>query len=410
MSLRSSTGLFTILVLLLVTYAFAKFQGGFISWFIFYTYAPVAFLAVLQYFFGLSGVTVEREVSRERCVAGEALQVSLIVHNPYRLPLVYLVLADHLPAQLKARTSVKEIMVFPWFKRMFKVTYRIDELPRGRYQWQRVELKTGDWFGFVKCTKQVEARQTVVVYPRYQEIFSWPVVNDRNTGLGRARHVKKSEEMASVIGTREYVPGDRLARIHWKASAKSGGLKTKEFEHKLRRDVMLFLDREKQAYGDEEHPLFEWAISLTATLVRYTLKHHFACGLVSYGKTQTVLPLERAGEQLYRIFDHLAHIKADAAYPFIKTVLREVAHLPQGTTVVIVSPVLNKKMTMMLADLAYRKIQAEFFWIKGGREMTSAEKDALSVLNREGIPVYPITSPLFPSHLSRSELNASLVQ
>ncbi|EGL83003.1 protein of unknown function DUF58 [Caldalkalibacillus thermarum TA2.A1] len=410
MSSPPSRGLFTILVLLFATYVFGKFQGGFVSWFIFYAYLPVAAVSLFQYFFGLSGVTVTRKVDKTRCVAGEALEVTLVIHNPYRLPLVYLVLKDHLPAKLKARTSGPELVVHPWFKRAFKVTYQIENLPRGSYQWQRLELLTGNWFGLISCSKTVEEKQTLLVYPRYQEIVSWSFGNDLHSGMVRAARVKKSEETASVIGARDYAPGDRLARIHWKASAKSAGLKTKEFEHQVSHDVMLFLDRERQAYGDAEHPLFEMAVSLAASLARYALKHRFSCGLVSYGQTPVVLPPRRESEQLYRIFEHLAHVKADATYAFGNTVLREVVHLPRGTTAVMLSPVLNKQMVMLLADLSYRKMKAAFFWIKGGREATPAEHQHLLLLHKVGIPVYTIASASFPSRLSRSEIDASFAQ
>lgn len=403
----TSFGVFTILVLIIVAFVFAQFQGGFVSWFLFYFFLPIGLFSLLQYFFVFKGMSINRKVSRRTCTAGDSIEVTFEIHNPYRFPLFYLVIKDDLPSRLKMGAKGYETVIYPWFKQVFTFTYEINDIPRGVYDWDEITLQTGDIFGFIKREKQYDQYERILVYPQYQEIVNWQTYNEKNIGMAYTKNFHQAEDVTSVMGARDYVPGDRLSRIHWKASAKSLGLKTKEFEHQVTNDFMFFLDREKRAYGDIEHPLFEKAVSLTASLARFALKRKFSAGLVSYGKEKHRINLNRNEEQLFRIFEHLAHVQADATFSFVKTVLKEVVYLPVGTTVVIISPRLTEKMALMMGELSYRKIKVEFFWIKAHRETSEEEKRYMGLLEQEQIAYYIVSGKNFSQVLQGGDNHVS---
>ena len=399
---RSTRGLVTLLLLLVCTFCFAMFQGGFVSWFIFYAYLPVALLALIQIVFVLGGVTVKRELGQTHGQAGEVLEITLTVHNPYRLPLVYLTITDHLPEELiHGQDRVKRV-VYPWFRRQLSVSYSIGPLKRGFYQWEKLVLATGDLFGLVKSLKEVTARQSLSVYPRYQRIERWETIGGKGWGQLVVQRYNQGEETPYVIGIRDYVAGDRMAQIHWKASARSSGLKSKEYERQTAHDVMLFLNQERRAYGAERDPLFERAVSLCASLAHYALSHRFHCGLYSAGHTTTVIPLKQGDSHLKRIFNHLVHVKADGRLPFAQGVARGVPHLPPGTHVVLITPVLDRSLFQLMVDLKYRQMRAELFLVKRKRP-TKEEEAFLTQLNRLNHPFYLIDSDRFPSRLARRE-------
>jgi hypothetical protein len=114
----------------------------------------------------------------------------------------------------------------------------------------------------------------------------------------------------------------------------------------------------------------------------------------------TVIPLKQGGEQKQRIFEHLVHVKADASYPFAQTVVEEAVHLPPGTTLVLITPVLNHQLLKVMVDLAYRRIQVQLFLIKD-KEPSKEEETLLASLPRKGIHYYTVTSDRFPARLVR---------
>lgn len=52
------------------SYIFAKFQGGFVSWFIFYMLLPFVLYSILLYFYPLRDFTVKRKISAEQLTRG----------------------------------------------------------------------------------------------------------------------------------------------------------------------------------------------------------------------------------------------------------------------------------------------------------------------------------------------------
>lgn len=398
----SLRGLVTLLILLVCTFCFAMFQGGFVSWFIFYAYLPVALLALLKILLGLKGVTVTRKLGQTHCQAGEVLEVVLTIHNPYRLPLVYLSVTDFLPPGLTQGEDRVERVVYPWFRREISLTYSIGPVKRGYYQWEKTLLATGDWFGLAKSFKEENVRQRLSVYPRYQKIEHWESIGGQGWGQRATQRINQGEETPFVVGVRDYVSGDRMTQIHWKASARSTGLKSKEFERQTARDVMLFLNQEKGAYGSEQDPLFERAVSLCASLAHYTLGRHFRCGLFSAGRKTTVLPLKQGESHLQRIFNHLVHVQADGMLPFVQGVAQGVPHLPPGTCVVLISPVLDPPLFQLMVDLGYRQVRTELFLVKD-KQPAKEEEALLTRLFRFNFPAYILASDVLPSRLGRRE-------
>ena len=58
------------------------------------------------------------------------------------------------------------------------------------------------------------------------------------------------EDVTSIKELRDYRPGDRLQRVHWKLSTKQEGLLVKEFERELDRTVSLLVEIKKDGVSN----------------------------------------------------------------------------------------------------------------------------------------------------------------
>jgi uncharacterized protein (DUF58 family) len=367
------------------------FQGGFVSWFLFYSFLPLAIYSLLLFFLGFNSLDVKRRVEHTRITAGQSLKVEIECKRRIPFPLIYIIIKDQRKNSVEKAPVHNKAILYPLFSTNVTVVYELVNMPRGVFYWDEITLQIGDPFGLMKREKKITVHSEVVVYPKYKELQLWKTVNERNMGTDLTVH-RHSEDVTSVMGIRDYAPGDRLSRIHWKASARTNSLKTKEYEHQVTNDFMFFLDREGLASatdtkGTVEGPnsLFERAVSLTASLAKFALAHRFSVGLVSYGRIATRLSLSREEEQLFRIFEHLARVEADAEISFAKLVMKEIVYLPIGTTAVIICPRLTKEIAMMLGDLTHRKIKVELFWVKENKELSDEEKQYIDLI--EGLQV-----------------------
>lgn len=358
-------GFITIFTLLVLSYVFAMFQGGFVSWFLFYMMLCLTVYSIFVALFSFLGLKAERVLEKQSITAGDELQVTFHFHRTFPFPLGFVQVKEIIDSPLLEEKLTLSAFVYPWFKRKFTLTYKISDLPRGLYRWDEITLQTGDPFGFIKREKKLKQRDELIVYPFFQALLQWKSSHGKNIGMYSVAN-RQADDVTSVAGVRHYVPGDKLSRIHWKASAKGEQLKTKEFEQQASNDYLFFLDRELMSYEPDVARNFEQAVSLVASLSRFALIQRSSCGLISLEEegSMTRIPLGKGQEQLYQFFAYLAEVRPNISIPFSAAILQETVYLPLGATLVIVTGRLDEQLLQALTELSYRKVSIECFFVK----------------------------------------------
>ena len=204
--------------LILLTFLYAMFQGGFVSWFLFYSFLPFALYCLALSFYSLNELEVTRVIPKSDYNAGEPLKVVVNVRRASSFPLFYCLITDDLADSIKAANQQRALLL-PGFSKNFSFEYTIDELPRGEHFFHSFTLRTGDPLGLFEKEKTLPTESKIIVYPAYTELLYRPFENQYDQGLTASRErVQRDTSMA--IGVREYQPGDRFSWINWKASAK----------------------------------------------------------------------------------------------------------------------------------------------------------------------------------------------
>ena len=68
-------------LLFLITFSYAMFQGGFVSWFLFYSFLPFAIYSLLLLFYPLTGMKMTRSISHTELTDGQELTVTIHVER-----------------------------------------------------------------------------------------------------------------------------------------------------------------------------------------------------------------------------------------------------------------------------------------------------------------------------------------
>jgi len=219
-----------------------------------------------------------------RVVGEDARQHAQILTRPVYFP--------HIPRQQTARQKVE--LAFP---------------RRGVYRQEAFGIRTKFPFGFLQKTRKVDSKMEVVVYPRvapteeFYEIL--PLVSGELESFIRGR----GHDLYSI---REYQPTDSARFVDWKASAKTGALKVREFAREDERRVMLVLDPSRNWRAAERDDKFERAVTLCACLAW----HFYEIDSVMEFRTAgLVTPMAPAGEIVYDVLRHLAFAQPQAAEP-----------------------------------------------------------------------------------------------
>lgn len=121
-------------------------------------------------------------------------------------------------------------------------------------------------FGLLKKGKIVSNPGSFLVLPEIKESFEIPenegeAANEKNEKTREMQETGSGFELRSL---RDFVPGDSIRNIHWKSSAKSGQLRTKEFYKEVDSGSVVFIDNFFEEHYSED---FEKILSAAASLL-----------------------------------------------------------------------------------------------------------------------------------------------
>ncbi len=188
---------------------------------------------------------------------------------------------------------------------------------RGVYRQEVFGIRTKFPFGFLEKTRRVDSEMELVVYPRVEPTEEFyeilPLVSGELESFSRGR----GHDLYSI---RDYQFTDSARFVDWKASAKTGALKVREFTREDERRVMLVLDPflDVRAAGSagvrpaDIEEKFERGVTLCACLAW----HFYEIDSVMQFRTAGLAtPMARAGEIIYSVLRHLAFAEPRAAEP-----------------------------------------------------------------------------------------------
>ncbi|WLR42233.1 DUF58 domain-containing protein [Bacillus carboniphilus] len=331
-----------VFVLLITTFVYAMFQGGFVSWFLFYSFLPFGLYSVLIMIYPIHHFHVTRQINQDEFAVGQKFIAHVRLERKFPFPLFFLILEDVLPESLMKKQKIHTSkIVFPWFKRVISYQYELDSMPRGDHHLSVIRVKTGDFLGLIEKEKTYQVDDRFLVYPQFVSL----AYKQQDRALEKGDTAAKGQfikDTTIAIGVREYQPGDRVAWIDWKSSARKDSLMTKEFEQLHSHDVVVMMDRSTT-------PAFEPLVTFTASLTRSIIKSGTKMAFLSKGKTDFRLPLKSSNEQLHKVFYHLAKVNCDAQYPFAQIIQSEIGKWNKHYLIMIITSQLTDEVVHVLS-------------------------------------------------------------
>ncbi|MEH6942627.1 DUF58 domain-containing protein [Bacillus sp. JJ722] len=297
-----------VLFFVIASFIYAMFQGGFVSWFLFYSFIPFALYPLLLSIYPLKNVEISRRFNESEYRADEQMEVELTLKRTNIFPLLYLTVEDQLPERFLTKTSHQpKGILFPLFRKEMKLTYTIPKAVRGDHHFEQVLIKTGDFLGLYERATAIESHNHLLVYPRYNQMTARQLEAMYEEGQQSA-FVRKHNETALVSGVRDYAPGDKQSWIHWKASARRNEMMTKDFEERQSQDIVVILDQSPSS-------LFEDMVSFIATLTNTYLQNRIGIAFTSTAQMHQPIAVGRGEHQRQKVFYALAMIEENETKP-----------------------------------------------------------------------------------------------
>ncbi len=271
-------------------------------------------------------------------------------------------LTDDLPTALVALPAQHRLTAFPRVPASLR--YRIQPQERGDCKTGWLYLRYRSGLGLAERWARAPLTQTVRVYPALrtgeeQQIF-----------LARSRQIDLELRQARLRGLgrdfeslREYRQGDDLRDICWTASARRGGLITRQYQTERSQAVWIVLDcgrlmRARVAIRTQPPGKSGWAPSpskldhactTAVALAQLALFSGDRVGLLAYGQgiQQRLLP-GRGAAHLRQLIESLALVRAESG---------EADHLRATATLNRLQP--RRSLILWITDLAETAMRPE---------------------------------------------------
>lgn len=374
------------------TLFFFLFQGGKLSFMVFIIVSILCIYLALGQWSGIrksKGVRTLITSGQEAIMeAGSTLGVKIKLDIPGFWPVPYVLIKDHLQRH-NGGGQVFEASLIPDWKRSGIMEYRTPPLRRGVYRFTKTDCSTEDIFGFFEHKGSLALEHSFSVLPQSTTICEWKKLQQMLKGMHHHSSTARAmRETTQISGAREYNYGDRLSRIHWNATAKTGTLKSKEFERESLPKTIVILDRGMDHYANQAQ--FELAVSIAASLIEFGTKGDLAFGLLSTGASSEYFEPKYGQSQHLQILNHLTVVEADGKFSLNQVLRERSKSLLPGTFVAIISPQIGEAMLSALAWINLRQMSPCHFWVHN--EKTNKQTEWMKQLRIKGYLGYDVPS------------------
>ena len=316
----------------------------------------------------LAGISYARAFATERLFFGEEADLWIEIVNAKPLPLTWLKTEDEFPKGFTVRrvqwgyssNARRQVLVnlfsLRWYERVRR-RYRLVGDRRGAFDIGPVMISSGDLFGFRFRKQEFDYRHTVLVYPK--------IVPLQNLGLRVARPGgdlpatrRISEDPLRLAGARDYLPGDSVRFIHWKATSRRSALQTKVFDPSASQQMVICLNTQtlEHIYEGVVSDFLETAIVVAASLAHAGLDARQPVGLSCNSTLRESdrwihLPPSRHSDQQTRILEALALLTYPPLLSFEQLLQIETPQMPYGATILAVTALVTDPILSALLDL-----------------------------------------------------------
>jgi uncharacterized protein (DUF58 family) len=339
-------------------------------------------------------ITYKRHFFR-RAFLGEKIKVDLEIKNSKWLPIPWLRIRESLPVQLSGPDAFNRVLTLsPQAEEKF--TYTLEARKRGYYSIGPLYVSTGDLIGLGGGELQNEGQaEYITVYPKIVPLVHLKLIS--HSPMGTLRHTQPIfEDPTRIMGKRDYVTGDSLRRVDWKATASTGRMQVKLYEPSIALETVIFLDLNGQSYHYRSRiDSTELAIVIAASVSNWITEKGQSIGLFTNGEDpQTVdgkaqfFPPRRGKGHLIRILETLARIQTvDGRGDLANQIQKQRVFLPWGTTLILITGSVNTALFNELYQA--RRAGQNAVIIISGRAI--GVKDIQAKADYFGIPVIPLT-------------------
>ncbi len=270
----------------------------------------LTFLDAVILFFAKQGIKGYR-VLPEKLSNGDHNPIRLRIENFYTFP-VYIRIIDEIPEQFQVRNFKIDRKLDA--SSITELQYELRPVARGEYHFGKLNIYASSVFGLVARRFISGENAMVPTYPSFMQLRKFDLLAMSNNlhqyGIKKIRRIGHTMEFEQI---KEYVLGDDLRTINWKATAKKNQLMVNQFQDEKSQPVYSVIDKGRvMKMPFDGLMLLDYAINAALVISNVALKKHDKAGIIAFSKKlENIVVAEKRTSQMNLILEALYNVETD---------------------------------------------------------------------------------------------------
>ena len=247
----------------------------------------------------------------EKLSNGDENPILIKMQSGYSFP-VSINVIDEIPVQFQERNFRVHRNISAGKTDSFE--YFLRPVERGEYHFGRLNIYVSSPLHLVSRRFVFDKDQMVPTYPSYIQLRKYDLMAFSNRlfqyGLKKIRRIGHTMEFEQI---KEYVSGDDIRTINWKATAKKNQLMVNQFQDERSQNVYMAIDKGRvMKMPFNGLSLLDYAINATLVLSNVILKKGDKAGMFSFSKkVENRVAAERRSGQMQKVLESLYNVTTD---------------------------------------------------------------------------------------------------
>lgn len=252
-----------------------------------------------------------KRIVPEKFSNGDQNPIRIELENRYSF-IIDLKIIDEIPEQFQVRNfslskKIKE-------NERITLNYNLRPVERGEYFFGVLNVYASSLLGLTAKRYTFQGNEMVPTYPSYIQLRKYELMSIshhlQDYGVKKIRRIGHTMEFEQI---KEYVPGDDIRTINWKASSKKNELMVNQFQDERSQSVYSVIDKSRNMKMPFNGlSLLDYAINASLVISNVVLRKQDKAGIFSFSKkVENMVVAQRRSSQMSMILESLYNLKSD---------------------------------------------------------------------------------------------------
>ena len=271
----------------------------------------IAFIVDYLFLFTEKQGVLAQRILPEKLSNGDKNQIKIDVKNNFSFSIVVKII-DEIPFQFQKRDFLLTQKIAS--KKNVLLEYILEPKERGEYSFGNLNVFAQSPLGLVSKRFQFQKNALLPAYPSFIHLRKYELMALQNEVLlGGIKKIRKLGHTMEFEQIKEYVAGDDIRTINWKATSKRNQLMVNQFQDEKSQRIYMLIDKGRTMQMPFRGlSLLDYSINATMALSHIILKKFDRAGMMTFSKkTENKVMADNKSGQLRKISEALYNVKTN---------------------------------------------------------------------------------------------------